>query len=73
MICFVVVVIRSTIGNKPSEILVQTGVIGKDGRWPLAATLLFGSRLAVLWGGGKQKDQRKTKEKKTKRLSVYWE
>jgi hypothetical protein len=60
----------STIGNKPSEVLVQTGVIGICGRWPLAAPLLFGSRLAVLGGGGKQ-NQLKLKEK-NERLSVYW-
>jgi hypothetical protein len=42
--------IRSTIGNKPSEVLVQTGVIGRDGRWPLAAPLLFVSKPAVYGG-----------------------
>ncbi len=48
------------------SLLVQTGVIGICGRWPLAAPLLFGSRLAVLGGGEANRNKLKLKEKKRK-------
>jgi hypothetical protein len=45
--------------NDTREVLVQTGVIGICGRWPLAAPFLFGSRLALWGGGGIKKDGEK--------------
>ncbi len=45
--------------DETREILVQTGVIGICGRWPLAAPLLFGSRLAFRGGGGEGNGARK--------------